>query len=107
MVVRALEAALDGEPGWSRPEPHRFQHEVADVDIFVFARDAVVVFDSARPSRTRPETQAVGCRTTFHPAMAAATVLEVARALVAVRTVPALTAERDDGLTAGESGVKE
>jgi hypothetical protein len=83
-VVRALEAALKDEPGWGRPEPHRFQHAAADVDIFVFARDAMVVFDSRSPQR--PVAQAVGCKTTFHPTIAANTVLEVARALVTVRT---------------------
>jgi hypothetical protein len=82
-VVRALETALADEPGWSRPAPHHFRHVTADVDIFVYARDAVIAFDSNE--RDRLETKAIGCKTTFFPAVAANTVLQVARALVAVR----------------------
>ena len=82
-VVRQLEKELADAPGWSRPEPHHFRHLAAQVDIFVYARDAVVAFGDRVGDLP---TKAIGCRTTFFPGVAANTVLEVARALVAVRT---------------------
>ncbi len=83
-VVTVLAAALEDEPGWRRITADHFRHDEAEVDILIYAHDAVVTFGATGPSRLK--TQTVGCKTVFFPQVAAAAVLEVARALVAFRT---------------------
>lgn len=82
-VVGRLKEALDGEPGWDRPEQHHFRHEATGVHVFVYGRDVALTF---RDREGEPATKALGCRHSYYPEQAVAAVLEVARALVEVRT---------------------
>lgn len=86
-VKALLAAALDGEPGWSNEAgTNCFAHEAAGVHVMIYSRDLVLAL---RDVPGEPVTKALGCRTTYHPAQAVAAVLEVARAVVAVRTAAA------------------
>jgi hypothetical protein len=81
-VTLRLAAALNSEPGWERRLEHHFRHLATGVDLTVYETEVAVIFGPIgdRHSRT------VSAGTNYFPADAVASVLEVARALVATRT---------------------
>lgn len=83
-VMPLLAAELRDDAGWRHVEgTNQFAHKATGVHIAVYARDVVLAF---RDEPGRPATKALGTRTTLHPGRAVAAVVEVARALVAVRS---------------------
>lgn len=92
---------LAGDSGWERLPEHHFRHPATGVHLMVYAASVSVVFGN---ETGHPYAKAVAARTAYFPATALAAVVEVARALVVVRSL-ALAGERDDGLPAGATGV--